>query len=199
MLTMSQSATSEAIRSWPPSHQRQQKTKDWRYRRRRPRRINSKTSVQTTASGKRQFALILPSTSTSPISRKSTQQHDLLFKQRSSNQAHKCAAPTYQQHFRRLARSRTDRTSRAGASIRQDLPSIFWQRDFRAAGVVNDALACGRAAKRAKIVNGACRPEHHIRRGRQAMPPRRAYLPAAANVAQAAIRRRRRSNRSPRR
>ncbi|MFH1342071.1 MAG: hypothetical protein ABIL01_12840 [Pseudomonadota bacterium] len=36
----------------------------------------SKTSVQTTASGKRQFALILPSTSTSPISRQTTQNYD---------------------------------------------------------------------------------------------------------------------------
>lgn len=36
----------------------------------------SKTSVQTTAWGKRQFALILPSTSTSLITRQSTLQHD---------------------------------------------------------------------------------------------------------------------------
>jgi hypothetical protein len=36
----------------------------------------SKTSVQTTAYSKRQFALILPSTSTSPISRQSTPRYD---------------------------------------------------------------------------------------------------------------------------
>lgn len=36
----------------------------------------SKTSVQTTTSGKRQFALILPSPSTSPMPRQSTLIHD---------------------------------------------------------------------------------------------------------------------------
>lgn len=40
------------------------------------RNLISKTSVQTTTSGKRQFALILPSTSTSPISRQSPPRYD---------------------------------------------------------------------------------------------------------------------------
>jgi len=51
------------------------KTRDWWGRRRRPQNINPKTSVQTTASGKRQFALILPSTPTSPMTHQFTLEH----------------------------------------------------------------------------------------------------------------------------
>jgi hypothetical protein len=51
------------------------KTKDWRQRRRHPPNCIPKTSVQTTASSKRQFSLILPSTSTSPMTHQFTLEH----------------------------------------------------------------------------------------------------------------------------
>jgi hypothetical protein len=67
----------------------------------------SKTSVQTTAYSKRQFALILPSTSTSLITRQTTLQRDCNPDKHPSNNTTNRATPMrYQSIIARLYRQR---------------------------------------------------------------------------------------------